>query len=142
VKNLFPDLENGLKRLEEAIRKQIPNIEKSESFESMRWWPASWDVLEAEKEGPHSPIYHKFIAGEASDTPYLRTSKDGKPANFILGEDNLVVVYGVNHAATGLATYSSLSIYGDWINSSCDTLQDQFEYVFGCGNHIWNGVAG
>jgi hypothetical protein len=141
-RSLFPDLEDGLKRLEQAILKQIPNIDEYEFFESIRWWPASRDVLEAEEEGPQSPIYHKFIAGEASDTPYLRTAKDGKPANFILSEDDLVVVYGVNHAATGLATYSSLSIYGDWITSSCVTLEDQFKYVFGCGDHIWNGVAG
>lgn len=141
-RSLFPNLEDGLERLEQAILRQISNIEESESFESIRWWPTSRDVLEAEEEGPQSPIYHKFIAGEASDTPYLRTAKDGKPAKFILGEDDLVVVYGVNHAATGLATYSSLSIYGDWITSSCDTLEDQFEYVFGCGDHIWNGVAG
>lgn len=136
----FPDLEIGLKRLEKAILSQVPHI-KSESFESIRWWPASREVLEAEKDSA-SPNYHKFIAGEASDTPYLRTAKAGKPAHFILGEDNLVVVYGVNHAATGLAAYSSLSLYGDWITSSCDTWKDQFEYVFGCGDHIWNGVAG
>ena len=139
-RTLFPDLENGLKRLKQAILRQIPHVE-SESYESIRWWPASRDVLEAEAD-PQSPIYHKFIAGEASDTPYLRSAKDGKPANFILGEDDLVVVYGVNHAATGLATYSSLGVYGDWITSSCDTPKNQFEYVFGCGDHIWNGVAG
>ena len=139
-KTLFPDLENGLKRLEQAILEQIPHVE-SKSFETMRWWPASREVLEAEAD-PQSPNYHKFIAGEASDTPYLRTANDGKPANFILGENDLVVVYGVNHAATGLATYSSLGIYGDWITSSCDTIKSQFEYVFGCGDHIWNGVTG
>lgn len=139
-KTLFPDLEDGLQRLEQAILERFSD-RTTQPFESIQWWPTSRGVLEAEKDS-ESPIFHKFIAGEASDTPYLRSAIDGEPANFILGEDDLVVVYGVNHEATGLATYSSLSLYGDWITSSCDTWEDQWEYVFGCGHHAWNGVAG
>ena len=137
--SLFPDLQDGLERLKRAIMAQTPHAQ-SESFESLRWWPASRKVVK--ENHPESPIYHKFIAGEASDTPYLRTAKNNEPANFILGNDDMVVVYGVNHAATGLATYSSFVVYGDWITSSCDTTVDQWEYVFGCGDPIWNGVVG
>lgn len=54
----------------------------------------------------------------------------------------MVVVYGVNHAATGLATYSSLSVYGDWLTSQCSPPASQFAYWYGCGDPIWNGVAG
>ena len=139
-RTLFPDLEEGLQRLEQAILRRFSD-RTTQPFESIQWWPTSREVLEAEGN-PSSESFHKFIAGEASDTPYLRSAIDGEPANFILGEDDLVVVYGVNHEATGLATYSSLSLYGDWITSSCDTLEDQWEYVFGCGHHAWNGVAG
>jgi hypothetical protein len=140
-RTLFPGLEEGLQRLEEAIRERFAD-RATQHFESMQWWPTSRQVLEAEDDDPRSDIYHQFIAGEASDTPYLRSAIDEEPANFILDDDDLVVVYGVNHEATGLATYSSLSLYGDWITSSCETLEDQREYVFGCGDHIWNGVAG
>lgn len=140
-RTLFPGLEAGLERLEQAILERFSD-RIIQPFESMQWWPTSREVLEAEDFQPRPDIYHQFIAGEASDTPYLRSAIDGEPANFILGEDDLVVVYGVNHAATGLATYSSLSLYGDWITSSCDTFENQWEYVFGCGHHIWNGVAG
>ena len=66
-------------------------------------------------DDPASPAYRKFVAGESSDTPYLRSSENGvDPANFTLGEHDMVVVYGVNHAATGLATYSSFGVYGEW----------------------------
>ena len=133
---LYPDLNNGLERLEKAILAQTPNV-GNESYESIRWFAESREVLE--ETDPASPLYHKFVAGEASDTPYLRTSLNGEAANFMLGNDDMVVVYGVNHAATGLATYSSFGVYGDWVTSSCQ--DNPWEYVFGCGDRSWNGVA-
>jgi hypothetical protein len=133
---LYPDLNNGLERLKKAILAQTPNV-GNESYESIRWFAESREVLE--ETDPASPLYHKFVAGEASDTPYLRTSLNGEAANFMLGNDDMVVVYGVNHAATGLATYSSFGVYGDWVTSSCQ--DDPWEYVFGCGDRSWNGVA-
>lgn len=134
--SLFPDLQNGLERLKAAILAQTPNI-RYESYESIRWWPDSREVLE--EDDPEAANYHKFVAGEASDTPYRRSAWNGEAANFTLGENDMVVVYGVNHAATGLATYSNFGVYGDWVTSSCD--EHLFEYIFGCDDHIWNGVA-
>ncbi|MCE5297363.1 MAG: PEGA domain-containing protein, partial [Methanoregulaceae archaeon] len=133
---LYPDLENGLERLKNAIIAQTPH-DAYESYESIRWFAESREVLE--ETDPGSPLYHKFVAGEASDTPYLRTSLSGEAANFTLKNDDMVVVYGVNHAATGLATYSNFGVYGDWITSSCQ--DDPWQYVFGCGDRSWNGVV-
>jgi len=133
---LYPDLYNGLERLEKAILAQTPHVQY-ESYESIRWFADSREVLE--ETDPSSPLYHKFVAGEASDTPYLRTSLSGEAANFTLGNDDMMVVYGVNHAATGLATYSNFGVYGDWVTSSCE--ENPWQYVFGCGDRSWNGVA-
>ena len=133
---LYPDLNNGLERLENAILAQTPNV-SYESYESIRWFADSREVLE--ETDPGSPLYHQFVAGEGSDTPYLRTSLNGEAANFTLGSDDMVVVYGVNHAATGLATYSNFGVYGDWVTSSCQ--DNPWQYVFGCGDRSWNGVV-
>ena len=50
------------------------------------------------------------IIGGTRDTNYLATYP-----NFMLreGEDEFVIVYGVNHQKTGKVTYSSVSIYAD-----------------------------
>jgi len=133
--DLIPDLDNGLERLKTAILEQTEHVQ-FRSFESIRWFFDSREVL---PDDPTSPAYHQFVAGEASDTPYLRTAENGSAANFTLGMDDLVIVYGVNHAATGIATYSSLSVYGDWQTNQCDPPS---QFIFGCNDHVWNGVAG
>jgi hypothetical protein len=134
---LVPDLEGGLARLEAAILAQDPH---AEPYISVRWFYDSWDVLQ---DDPALPAYRKFVAAESSDTTYFRTATtDGAPANFKLGPNDTAIVYGVNHEATGLATYSSFAAYGDWPVSSCDTPEAQIEYIFGCGDPVWNGIAG
>lgn len=131
---LNPKLQAGLERLKAAILAKTPNA-SYKAYESMRWFYDSRDVL---KEDPSSPAYRQFVAGESSDTPYLRITENGTdPANFILGDNDMAVVYGVNHAATGLATYSSFGVYGEWkTNLDCAPF-----YFIGCDDYIWNGVA-
>ena len=48
------------------------------------------------------------VIGVTRDTTYLNTTP------FVLGDDpdQFLIIYGVNHAATGKATYSNLGIYG------------------------------
>lgn len=137
-RDLYPDLEAGLARLKAAILARTPNL-THESFDSIRWFAESREVLQ--ENDPSSSLYHKFVAGEASDTPYLRSAMNGEPANFTLGSGDMVIVYGVNHAATGLATYSSFGVYGDWVTA--DFCRDNpLEYEYGCNDRIWNGVVG
>jgi hypothetical protein len=135
--DLYPDLQAGLERLRNAILAQTPNLQSRE-FQSIRWWPDSRDVLEADSG---SSIYHKFVAGEASDTPYRRTSQGGVEANFVLGDDDMVIAYGVNHAATGLAIYSNFSVYSERVLNPC-TSGNILNYIYGCGDPLWNGVVG
>lgn len=50
------------------------------------------------------------VLGESRDTVYLNTTETtlgNKP-----GEE--IIVYGVNHAATGKATYANFGLYGGW----------------------------
>ena len=107
---LVPGLTAGLERLKAAILAKTPHVQ-ARSLESVRAVPDSKDVL---LDDPASPAYRKNVMGESSDTPYLRSAENGEPANFLLGNDDMVVVYGVNHMATGIATYSSLAVYGEW----------------------------
>lgn len=125
-----PGITAALDRLEEAIIAQTPHG-SVEVLSSDRWWPESREVLEAQ---PGSDIFHKFVAGEAADTPYRRTT------SFPLGDDDTVVVYGVNHAATGLATYSNFSVYSERVLNPCGSRD--WPTRFGCGNPVWSGVAG
>ena len=48
------------------------------------------------------------VIGENRDTSYLRTEEFTLAAD----PDEFLIVYGVNHAATGKATYSNFSAYG------------------------------
>jgi len=93
-------------------------------------------------DDPNSSAYRQNVAGESSDTPYLRSAENGGPVNFTLGDDDMVVVYGVNHAATGLATYSSFGVYGDWKLNDCPPAWGEPRFLYGCGIPLWNGVAG
>lgn len=133
--DLVPGVNSALKRLRKAIVAKTPHT-SARKFGSKRWFPDSRDVL---RDDPNSPAYRRFAAGESSDTPYLRTSSNGDPVHFKLGRHDRVVVYGVNHAATGLATYSSFGVYGAWRINTCE--HPMPSYLYGCGDPIWNGVA-
>jgi hypothetical protein len=133
--SVVPGVGRALESLRRAILAKTPHT-TAEQFGSQRWFPLSRAVLTAR---PGSPDYRKFAAGESTDTPYLRSARNGAAARFKLGQHDRVVVYGVNHAATGLATYSSFGVYGEFDLNSC---QHQVPFfLYGCGNPIWNGVA-
>lgn len=137
--DLVPGLEAALERLERAIlARMAPDVDSARPFRSIRWFPDSKDVL---ADVPGTPAYRAFVAGESSDTPYFRTAEEGARANFLLGDDDMVVAYGVNHAATGVAIYSSATVYGEWVNYPCPTDSTTPLYANGCGDPVWNGVA-
>lgn len=129
-RDLYPKLVPALDRLRRAILAKTAHS-SAQDYDSKRWWPESRKVLKAKKG---SPEYHMFVAGEAADTPYRRTQ------SFALANKDRVVVYGVNHAATGLATYSNFSVYTDEVLNPCGTAARPSRY--GCGNPLWSGVTG
>lgn len=132
---LRPGITEGLERLKQAILAKTA-YEQASSLDSVQAVHDSSEVLD-----PNSPAYRQSAMGESSDTPYRRTAQDGVPVNFLLGNDDMVVVYGVNHAATGIATYSSFGVYGDWHLNHCPPEEGEPRFIYGAGDPIWNGVA-
>ena len=61
------------------------------------WMYPGGDVAISERED---------VLGETNDTLYLKTEE------FILHQDDLIVVYGVNHDRTGKSVYANVSCYG------------------------------
>ncbi len=148
--DLVPGLEQGLERLRQAILARTAAT-PVRSLGSVRWFRDSKDVLAAEHD-ESSPDYHRFVAGESSDTPYFRSAEDGIPTSFTIGDDDMVVVYGVNHAAVGVALYSNFVVYGEWVlypcpppgtpeADRCPTETAPLRFLNGCGHPIWNGVT-
>ena len=133
---LVPGLAEGLERLEAAILRETRHVQ-ARPFQSIRWFYDSSEVLD-----PTKAAYRKYVAGESSDTPYRRIAEHDEPADFLLGEDDMVVAYGVNHAATGIATYSMFGVYGDWTLSHCPRQPGDALFVYGANDPVWNGVAG
>jgi hypothetical protein len=134
---LFPGLQAGLERLKQAILDKTPHLQ-ARPLDSMKAVPDSREVLEAT---PGSPASRQYVAGESSDTPYRRSAENSRPANFLLGNDDMVVVYGVNHAATGMATYSNIAVYGEWQLNHLPLQPGDPVFRFGAGDPFWNGVV-
>jgi hypothetical protein len=100
------DLQPALDELRQAILAKYSNLSANE-LETSVWLPESYEAVQTET----------YVAGESRDTVYLRSD------TLTLGDDpdEFVIVYGVNHATTGKATYANCNFYGE------------------AG---WNGVAG
>jgi len=92
------DLQPALDDLRQAIPAKYSNFSANE-LETSVWLSESYEAVQTET----------YVAGESRDTVYLRSD------TFTLGDDpdEFVIVYGVNHAATGKATYSNCSFYGE-----------------------------
>ncbi|MBN1376240.1 MAG: hypothetical protein JXA01_08805, partial [Dehalococcoidia bacterium] len=92
------DYQPALDDLRKAILAKYSNLAADELITSV-WLPESYDAVQTET----------YVAGESRDTVYLRSEA------FTLGndQDEFVIVYGVNHAASGKATYSNCTFYGD-----------------------------
>ncbi len=134
---LVPGLQAGLERLKAAILAKTAGVQ-ARPLESIQAVPDSKDVLAAV---PGSPAYRQYVAGESPDTPYRRSAENGLAANFLLGNDEMVVVYGVNHTAVGIATYSSFAVYGEWPLTHRPLQPGDPKFIFGAGDPFWNGVV-
>jgi hypothetical protein len=100
------DLQPALDELRQAILAKHSSLAAKE-LETSVWLSESYDAVQR----------GVWVGGESRDTIYLRTD------TFALGDDpnEFIIVYGVNHAASGKATYANCSFYGE---------------------AVWNGVAG
>ncbi|MFZ2447246.1 MAG: hypothetical protein WAW37_12885 [Syntrophobacteraceae bacterium] len=91
------DLMPSVEKLRQAILAAYPGYQATE-FTTQVWINEWLDGIQREVN----------ILGETRDTSYLCTSTNFTLANNV---DEFLVVYGVNHQATGKATYSSFSVY-------------------------------
>jgi hypothetical protein len=92
------DLQPALEELRKAILAKHSNLLADELVTSV-WLSESYDAVQTET----------YVAGESRDTVYLRSD------TLTLGDNpgEFVIVYGVNHAATGKATYANCNFYGE-----------------------------
>lgn len=100
------DLRPALDDLRGAVLAEYGSLTADE-LKTRVWLTESYDAVQTET----------YVAGESRDTVYLRSD------SLKLGDnpDEFVIVYGINHAAAGKATYANCNFYGE------------------AG---WNGVAG
>jgi len=92
------DLRPALEELRKAILTKYSGLAAKE-LKTYVWLTESYDAVQTET----------YVAGESRDTVYLRSD------TLTLGNDpnEFVIVYGVNHAATGKATYANSNFYGE-----------------------------
>ena len=92
------DLQPALEELRKAILAKYSGLAAKE-LKTYVWLSESYDAVQTET----------YVAGESRDTVYLRSD------TLTLGDDRdeFVIVYGVNHAATGKATYANCNFYGE-----------------------------
>jgi hypothetical protein len=100
------DLQPALDELRQAILAKYSNFSAND-LETSLWLPESYEAVQTET----------YVAGESRDTVYLRSDT----LTLADDPDEFAIVYGVNHAASGKATYANCNFYGE------------------AG---WNGVAG
>jgi hypothetical protein len=100
------DLQPALDELRRAILAKYSNLSANE-LETSIWLPESYEAVQT----------GTYVAGESRDTVYLRSDT----LTLSNDPDEFAIVYGVNHAASGKATYANCNFYGE------------------AG---WNGVAG
>jgi hypothetical protein len=92
------DFQPALEELRKAILAKYSGLAVQE-LKTYVWLSESYDAVQTET----------YVAGESRDTVYLRSD------TLTLGNDpnEFVIVYGVNHAATGKATYANSTFYGE-----------------------------
>jgi hypothetical protein len=104
----------------QELREAIVTRYGEDHVEDMRTQVGMWEGYDAIQRGIDA-------LGDSRDTVYLMTT------NTTLGDTpgESIIVYGVNHAATGKATYSNFALYG----------QKAFNGIEGLSNIDYAGTA-
>jgi len=89
-------LNDGLEQLKQQIMNQYSAAYDTIDLTSYQWLPEGYEAIEIRKN----------VRGETRDALYLRTPF------FEFQEHDIIVVFGVNHAKTGKATYCNINCIG------------------------------
>jgi len=84
-----------MERLQTEIINKFPDYTPT-VFYSSTWLTEGYEAIQK----------HLNVMGESRDALYTRTD------DFLLDEDDFLVVFGVNHHASGKSLYSNFSLYG------------------------------
>ncbi len=114
-KKVSPELSNALDQLRNALILKYAKDKKVTELNSSLWLVEGNEAIE---KGIN-------VIGETRDTLYTRTD------DFAFNENDLVVVYGVDHHQTGKAVYANFSCYGS----------EYFNGIGGIDNFRFQGTA-
>jgi poly(3-hydroxybutyrate) depolymerase len=89
-------LNDGLAQLRQQIMNKYSTAYDAIDLTSYQWLPEGYEAIEKRQN----------VRGETRDALYLRTPF------FEFQEHDIIVVFGVNHAKTGKATYCNVGCYG------------------------------
>ncbi len=122
------DLIPALNDLHKAILAKHGDLEATE-LEINEWIPETYEGIQRgiNNYGPAPDAFYLWTGGQLQYFPpcpsLLQSEAERPPKVFTLGDNpnEFVIVYGVNHEASGKASFSNFSVYGA---------------------DIWNGVGG
>lgn len=117
-------LQGGMDDLRAAILRYYSSRYVATELPTTQWLPESLAGLDQQVN----------VYAESRDTPYLWTGTgvipSGVPAAFVLPDDpdEFLIVYGVNHQASGKATYANFTVYGaKYLNGVASVSSPSFE---------------
>ena len=100
-----------MEKLQREIINQFPNYSHQILYSNL-WLVEGFEAIQKWEN----------VLGESRDALYTRTE------DFILNEDDFLVVFGVNHHASGKSLYSNFSIYGsEYFNGQGGISNHQYE---------------
>ena len=120
-------LSDAVEDLRQAILNYYSDYESTE-LKTEIWLPETFVGIEERIDviGESRDTPYLWTNGEIRDTPYHKTKHSSA---FTLSDDpdEFLIVYGVNHQATGKATYSNFTVYGEkYINGVASVASPSF----------------
>lgn len=109
------DLMPSVEDLRKAILAKYSDYDAAE-YQTQQWLPEAYESIQGDTD----------VLGESRDTSYLRTDV---ATEFTLSDDpnDFLIVYGVNHQATGKCIYSNFVTYGaKYFNGVASVNNDTF----------------
>lgn len=127
------DLTDDLNDLRDAILERYGNLSATE-LPTARGVPIGSDAIQrgVDAVGPTNDAVYLWSANQTADVPtppFFDTTQyydflQQPPITLGNGTDEFIIVYGVNHVATGKATYANFALYGADIWNGVGSITD------------------